>query len=62
MCRFSGLSLNYERRSEISSDEIDDLDTETEGDLPTKDVWEENYDEDEDEYWDDEPEEREYCD
>jgi hypothetical protein len=53
--------MNYERRSEISPDEIDDFDTDTEGELSSEDDWtEEEYDEDES--WDDEPEEREYCD
>lgn len=56
MRRFYSLSMNSERKSEISSEEIEDFDTDNEGDL--------YYDDDleEDEYGDDEPEEREYCD
>lgn len=57
---FSSMRMHYERRSEISSDEIEDFDTDGEGDLYSEDEWDEEHDDDE--YWDDEPEEREYCD
>jgi len=54
------MRMHYERRSEISSDEIEDFDTDGEGDLYSEDEWDDEHDDDD--YWDDEPKEREYCD
>lgn len=56
MRRFYSVSMNSERQSEISLEEVEDYDNE--GDLYSDDDWEEGYSDDEDE----EPEEREYCD
>ena len=50
MRRFFSLSMNGERKSDISIEELEDNDIDNEGDLYYE------------EYEDDEPQEREYCD